>query len=86
MSTQSVRKRPSNNAKLKLTLAHPTAAKAGNVLIDNCHDYINPTAALPVSDDGMDEFPLLPITPSKSPALKKVMLSPTSRSQLAKMT
>ena len=45
---------------------------AGNMLIDNCHDY---TAALtfPGEEDDSDELPPLPVTPSKSLAPKRML-------------
>lgn len=70
MPNQSDRKRASEAAKLMLSEAN--AASAGNVLIDNCHDY-TASLTLPVAEDDMDEFPPLPVTPSKPPASKKVM-------------
>ncbi len=50
------------------------AVTAGNVLIDNCHDYaVSMTLAGTGAD--MEELPPLPITPTKPPASKKVMFA-----------
>ncbi|CAM4597567.1 unnamed protein product [Leuciscus chuanchicus] len=50
-------------------------SKAGNALVDSCHDYTSTSLPLATAEDFMEEFPLIPITPSKSPAPKKKMMS-----------
>lgn len=78
MPNQSDGKRASEAA--KLTLSEANAASAGNMLMDNCHDY-TASMTLPVAEDDMDEFPPLPVTPSKPPS-SKVMYT-HSRSEQA---
>lgn len=78
MPNQSDGKRASEAA--KLTLSEANAASAGNMLMDNCHDY-TASLTLPVAEDDMDEFPPLPVTPSKPP-YSKVMYT-HSRSEQA---
>ncbi len=58
-------------------------AKAGNILIDNCHDYTTTSLALTAAEVDMDEFPPLPITPSTSPAPKKVMYTHSRSEQVS---
>lgn len=74
MPNQRDRKRGQESAGLKL---NPNASnitpKAGNALVDNCHDYTSTLLPLATAEDFMDEFPPLPITPSKSPAPKKML-------------
>ena len=76
MSSQRDRKRATESTRLKLQLATNTA---GNVLIDNCHDYASTAKPLTAVKENMDEFPPLserPDTPSKPPALKKMLYTP----------
>ena len=74
MSNQRERKRSQERAGRKLKLhASNVTLKAGNALIDNCHDYTSTSLPLTTAEDFMDEFPPLPVTPSKSPAPKKMM-------------
>lgn len=80
MLTQCDRKRGSESARLKLMQEDVNAAKAGNILIDNCH-YSTTSLALLVAED-MDEFSPLPITPSKSPASRKVMYTHSRSEQV----
>lgn len=69
-------KRP-NSARTKLSLAANAnhAAASVNPLVDNCHDYTAVSLTLPIVEDLMDEFPPLPVSPSQSPAPKKLMHS-----------
>lgn len=74
MSNQRERKRGQESAGRKLNPdASNITLKAGNALIDNCHDYASTSLPLTTAEDFMDEFPPLPVTPSKSPASKKIM-------------
>lgn len=68
-------KRPSDSSRKKLQLAANAnhAVASVNSLIDNCHDYTAVSLTLPVAEDLREEFPPLPISPSQSPAPKKVM-------------
>lgn len=43
------------------------------MLIDNCHDYTTAMSFATGNIEDFDEFPPLPVTPSKSPAPKKTM-------------
>lgn len=76
MSNQRERKRGQESAgrKLKPDASNVNVTlKAGNALVDNCHVYTSTSLPLTTAEDFMDDFPLLPITPSKSPAPKKMM-------------
>lgn len=74
MSTQRDKKRSLESARPKLK-ENANNTTAGNPLIDNCHDYTVPAWSLPLAEEMTDEFPPLPITPTKSPAPKKAMRS-----------
>lgn len=69
---QCEKRRASESARKILDEANANAVKAGNVLIDNCYDYAASLTPAGTEDD-MEKFPPLPITPSKSPAPKKMM-------------
>lgn len=73
-------KRGLESSKSKLTPenANKATITPGNVLIDNCHDYAATAVTLALTEEEMDEFPPLPVTPLKSPALKKVMYKRSS--------
>lgn len=74
MPNQRERKRVQESTGQKLNPdASNITLKADNVLVDNCHDYTSTSLPLAAAEVFMDEFPLLPITPSKSPAPKKMM-------------
>lgn len=76
MSSQRERKRGQESSGRKLNLdASNVTLNAGNALIDNCHDYTSTSPPIATAVDFMDEFPLLPITPSKSPVPKNMMLT-----------
>ncbi len=79
MPNQRERKRVSEGARIQQVEAN--TANAGNVLIDSCHDDTNVSVTLPVVEDEMDDFPPLPITPSKPPASKRVMYAHSSSEQ-----
>lgn len=70
-------KRPSSSSKTKLLLKANASQTTGSVnpLLDNCHDYTALSLPLPITEDVMDEFPSLPVSPSQSPAPKKAMHS-----------
>lgn len=63
------RKRSHNN-KAFSSEAHP-----GNMLISSCHDYASPVPPVTVTMADED-FPLLPVTPCKSPSAKKSLYNP----------
>lgn len=73
MSTKCDMKRGLDSISLKLKQADTNADTAGHPFTDNCHDYSITSLALLVAEYMMDEFPPLHITPSKSPAPKKMM-------------
>lgn len=70
-------KRPSASSTTKLLLKANSSQTAGSVnpLLDNCHDYTALSLPLPITEDVMDEFPPLPVSPSQSPAPKKALHS-----------
>ena len=70
ISSRRVRAVDPNKNHLVLQLHIFEICNTGKALIDNCHYY---TSTLTTAEDFMDEFPPLPITPSKLPAPKKMM-------------
>lgn len=74
MPNQRERKRGQESTGQKLN-PDSSNIKASNVLVDNCHNYTSTSLPLASAEVFMDEFPMLPVTPSKSPASKKIMYS-----------
>uniref|UniRef100_A0A1A8JAE1 L1 transposable element RRM domain-containing protein n=1 Tax=Nothobranchius kuhntae TaxID=321403 RepID=A0A1A8JAE1_NOTKU len=68
----------SSKSKIAPEDANEKSAMPSNVLIDSFHDYAATAVALTLTEEDMDEFPPLPVTPLKSPAPKKVMYERSS--------
>ncbi|KAK7879348.1 hypothetical protein WMY93_033871 [Mugilogobius chulae] len=68
-------KRPLKPKTLVLADNANSAATGGNPFADNDHDYLACSVPLPETEELMNEFPALPLSPTQSPAPKKAMHS-----------
>ncbi|KAK7878416.1 hypothetical protein WMY93_034339 [Mugilogobius chulae] len=68
-------KRPLKPKMLVLADNANSAATGGNPFADNDHDYSVCSVPLPATEELMNEFPALPLSPTQSPAPKKAMHS-----------